>query len=387
MHRSKRFGQRFWDFNALPSWHPAIAQSEIEGGRASDAIGCVRSFSLKDGGHLREQLLALSDVDHSFSYSILVSPMPVKNYVATFRFTPVTVGNGTFTEWWADFDVTSGSEDAMVAQIGDGVFVGEVQSVAGKARGLSIFRGSPIQKECFGMKLGFNLLLWTTHVVDEHVPLFDRLKAVGYDGVEIPLFEGEVRHYSRLSRNLKDAGLAATAVTVMPSGKSAITADAAERMQALDHLKWAIDCTAALGGDVLCGPFHQPLGEFSGVGPTEVEKSHCVEVHKQAAQYAAKSGIKLSVEPLNRFEMLFPRTLPATPMHWSSASRSRTTATCMTLSTSTSRRRGLPTPSARPRRQSTTSTSRKMTAERPAPATWISRACSARLKNPDTTTG
>ena len=48
------------------------------------------------------------------------------------------------------------------------------------------------------MKLGFNLLLWTTHVVDEHVPLFDRLKAVGYDGVEIPLFEGEVSHYERL---------------------------------------------------------------------------------------------------------------------------------------------------------------------------------------------
>ena len=42
------------------------------------------------------------------------------------------------------------------------------------------------------MKLGFNLLLWTTHVVDEHVPLFDRLKATGYDGVEIPLFEGDV---------------------------------------------------------------------------------------------------------------------------------------------------------------------------------------------------
>ena len=77
-----------WDFNALPSWHPAIAKSEIEGGRASDAIGCVRSFSLRDGGHLREQLLALSDVDHSFSYSILVSPMPVKNYVATFRSDP-----------------------------------------------------------------------------------------------------------------------------------------------------------------------------------------------------------------------------------------------------------------------------------------------------------
>jgi hypothetical protein len=111
------------DFNALPSWHPAIAKSEIEGGRASDAIGCVRSFLMKDGGYLREQLLALSDVDHCFTYNILVSPMPVNDYVASFRLTPITVGNRTFAEWWADFNVTSGTEQAMVAQIGDGVFV------------------------------------------------------------------------------------------------------------------------------------------------------------------------------------------------------------------------------------------------------------------------
>ena len=119
--------QRVWaairDFNALPSWHPAIAKSEIEGGRASDAIGCVRNFLMKDGGHLREQLLALSDVDHYFTYNILVSPMPVNDYVATFRLTPITVGNRTFAEWWADFNVTSGTEQAMVAQIGDDVFV------------------------------------------------------------------------------------------------------------------------------------------------------------------------------------------------------------------------------------------------------------------------
>jgi D-psicose/D-tagatose/L-ribulose 3-epimerase len=158
------------------------------------------------------------------------------------------------------------------------------------------------------MKLGFNLLLWTTHVVDEHVPLFERLKATGYDGVEIPLFEGDVAHYARLGRNLKDAGLGSSAVTVLPSGKSAIATEATTRSLALDHLKWAIDCTAALGADVLCGPFYQPLGEFSGLGPTEVEKSHCVEVHKQAAQYAAKSGAHLSVEPLNRFECYFLNT-------------------------------------------------------------------------------
>jgi hypothetical protein len=120
------------DFNGLPSWHPVIAKSEIEGGRAGDAVGSVRSFYRQDGGHLREQLLALSDVDHTFTYSILVSPMPVKNYVATVRLTRVTVGNRTFGEWWADFDVTSGPEEVMVAQIGDGVFVGGFDAIEKK---------------------------------------------------------------------------------------------------------------------------------------------------------------------------------------------------------------------------------------------------------------
>ena len=83
------------------------------------------------------------------------------------------------------------------------------------------------------MKLGFNLLLWTTHVVDEHVPLFDRLKATGYDGVEIPLFEGDAAHYARLGRRiLNDAGLACTAVTVCRPGSKRRRPDAAAARRA-----------------------------------------------------------------------------------------------------------------------------------------------------------
>lgn len=158
------------------------------------------------------------------------------------------------------------------------------------------------------MKIGFDLLLWTTHATDEHWPIIEALKATGYDGVEIPLFEGEVSEYEALGRRLKDAGLATTGVGVMAGG-SAISADKSERDGALDHLKWLIDCTAAIGGDVLCGPFHQPLGEFSGTGPTVDEVTRCAEVHKQAAQYAAPLGVTLAVEPLNRFECYFLTTM------------------------------------------------------------------------------
>lgn len=156
------------------------------------------------------------------------------------------------------------------------------------------------------MKLGFNLLLWTTHVTDEHWPIIERLKATGYDGVEIPTFEGTPDHYEKLGRRLRDLGLGATGIGVMPGGgKSAVSPDLAERAGALAHLQWLADCTAALGGTLAAGPFHQPLGEFTGSGPTADEKARVRDVHKQAAQYAAKQGVALSVEPLNRFECYF----------------------------------------------------------------------------------
>lgn len=154
------------------------------------------------------------------------------------------------------------------------------------------------------MKLGFNLLLWTTHVTDEHWPIIEKLKATGYDGVEIPIFEGDVAHYEQLGKRLAAAGLKATGIGVMQGG-SAISPDKAERDAALAHIRWLIDCTAAIGGDVCAGPFHQPLGQFSGRGPTGDEISRCVEVHQAAAVYAASHGLKLSVEPLNRFECYF----------------------------------------------------------------------------------
>jgi hypothetical protein len=112
------------DFNALPDWHPAIADSRIEDGVPADKVGCVRNFNLSDGGNIREQLLMLSDFDFTCSYAILESPMGVRNYVATLRLIPVTDGNRTFAEWTAEFDCAPEQESELVAQIGGGVFQG-----------------------------------------------------------------------------------------------------------------------------------------------------------------------------------------------------------------------------------------------------------------------
>jgi D-psicose/D-tagatose/L-ribulose 3-epimerase len=154
------------------------------------------------------------------------------------------------------------------------------------------------------MKLGFNLLLWTSHVTETEWPVIAALKATGYDGVEIPMFTGTPDHYAKLGRRLKAEGLKASGIGIIPPGIGAnpVSAVKAERDKALQHMMWLIDCTAALEGDIAAGPLHQPLGEFVGRGPNADEINWCADVHRAAAEHAAQFGITLAVEPLNRFE-------------------------------------------------------------------------------------
>ena len=118
--------ERVWsvirDFNALPAWHPSIADSRIEGNQPSDKVGCIRNFNLKGGGNIREQLLALSDYDYVCTYAILVSPMGVENYIATLKLMPITDGHRTYAEWSAEFDCPPDREKKLAEDIGQGVF-------------------------------------------------------------------------------------------------------------------------------------------------------------------------------------------------------------------------------------------------------------------------
>ena len=110
------------NFNGLPDWTPYVAESRIEQNMTADQIGCIRNFRLKDGGRIRERLLALSDYEMSCCYAILESPMDVENYIATLSLTPITDGNATFAEWAAEFDAAPEREDDLVRNIGRNVF-------------------------------------------------------------------------------------------------------------------------------------------------------------------------------------------------------------------------------------------------------------------------
>ena len=134
------------DFNGHWEWHPLIAESFIEDGLPSDRVGCVRNFKLTNGGHLRERLLSFSDLDRSFTYNIIVSPMPIRNYLATFHCLPITASGKTFVEWQAEFDVDPKDEADIKDKVGNHTFAAGIvalgaavakRSRSGKAKGAS----------------------------------------------------------------------------------------------------------------------------------------------------------------------------------------------------------------------------------------------------------
>ncbi len=158
------------------------------------------------------------------------------------------------------------------------------------------------------MKYGMNLLLWTGELNDSLIPVLERLKSMGFDGVELPLFNLDL-DYAAWGQKLDRIGLKRTAVTVRNEADNPISPDASVRAKGIELNKKTLDCCAAVGAETLVGPYHSALGLFSGRGRTDDEWKWGVDSMRQAAEHAGKVGVKLGVESLNRFECYFLNTI------------------------------------------------------------------------------
>jgi D-psicose/D-tagatose/L-ribulose 3-epimerase len=155
------------------------------------------------------------------------------------------------------------------------------------------------------MRYGLNLLLWTDRMHDGMVPVVERIKSLGYDGIEMPVFELNEPLYADWGRRLEALGLERTAVTVRGAGDNPISPSATVRAAAVDAMRRTLDCCHAAGVKVLCGPTHSAIGEFTGRGPTDDEFRWGVETMQKVAEHAAAADVTIAVEYLNRFENYF----------------------------------------------------------------------------------
>ena len=158
-------------------------------------------------------------------------------------------------------------------------------------------------------KIGFNVLAWSAGMSDDLLPIIDRLKKIGYDGVEFFVGAPDEAAYKSVGKHSFDIGLEVTTVTVVSPEANPINESAAVRAKGLERIKWAIDRSHDLGSQVLCGPFHSAHAHFVAHEPFEEEYKWSAEVLHKAGEHAAQANIILTPEALNRFECYLCNTM------------------------------------------------------------------------------
>jgi Polyketide cyclase / dehydrase and lipid transport len=111
------------DFARVDVWHPDVTKVTVEGADPGPRVGQERTISLRDGSVMRERLLALDDIQHSYTYSLIKSPLPVSAHSSTVTLVPVTTDDATFVSWSADFAIEGGEQAGLVDGVREQVMI------------------------------------------------------------------------------------------------------------------------------------------------------------------------------------------------------------------------------------------------------------------------
>lgn len=157
-------------------------------------------------------------------------------------------------------------------------------------------------------RLGFSFLYFAPRVTAEHEKWFGALREHGYACAELPIVDASDDEIRWLRSVCEREGLARTAVGFAVPRANPVSASPTERAAAVDHIGALCERAQALGADVVAGPLHSAYGVWTEQPATVDEWRRCVDVLQKAGERARACGVRLAIEPLNRFECYFLNT-------------------------------------------------------------------------------
>lgn len=158
------------------------------------------------------------------------------------------------------------------------------------------------------ISLGINTMVWTGNFSVRNLALLDTIRAAGFDVAELAVFDFPALDCKAVRSALQANALACTATSALPEDLSLLDAGAEVRRRTVEWLRRAVETVAQVGASVLAGPFYAPVGFLPGRRRTTDEWNYAVEGLRQVGEAIAGSGVRLAIEPLNRFETYFLNT-------------------------------------------------------------------------------
>lgn len=155
------------------------------------------------------------------------------------------------------------------------------------------------------MKIGINSFTWTSPFRTERVDLIAKAKEIGFDVFEMAVEEPQLIDLEVVKRAYEENEIGATLCAVVGPGRDLSHEDAQVRETTKAYLRWCIDAAAKIGSPVVSGPLYSSVGKARWIpeGERRQERARAVQGLREMASYAGDRGVRLALEPLNRFEI------------------------------------------------------------------------------------
>lgn len=152
------------------------------------------------------------------------------------------------------------------------------------------------------MQIGVNTLLWTAGFTADRLPLISKARELGMDGIELATFDFSSFPAASARRELEAQQMPAILCSALVGGMTIATEDSALRERSLEFLRSGVRAAAEAGIDTFVGPFCSAVGFLPGRRRSGEEWKRCVDGLQRLGETAAECGVRVAVEPLNRFE-------------------------------------------------------------------------------------
>ncbi len=155
------------------------------------------------------------------------------------------------------------------------------------------------------MKFGVNTFVWvspfTTAAVRDLAP---KVKAMGFDILEVSCETPELIDVREVGKVIRDNGLAAIVCGAWGPDRDLANPDPKPVKASKDYIRWLVDAAAELGSPTVCGPMYSGVGKahLDDASARRAEWQRSVDGVREMALVAADKGVRLALEPLNRFE-------------------------------------------------------------------------------------